>query len=215
MSFSLYVHIPWCQSKCPYCDFNSHAAAVWPEAEYTRALVTELEHRVQSPPFAGVQVKTIFFGGGTPSLFAPGSIGKIIDAASRLCGVERDAEITLEANPGTVDAPKLAGLRAAVALALGGERIDARRALELNLITKLVPMSQLDSEVRRLARRLKGQSALVMSLGKQAIYDSAAMDYVGALNYLKEMVALVSTTEDLAEGVNAFLAKRAPTFKGR
>ena len=113
MSFSLYVHIPWCQSKCPYCDFNSHAAAVWPEAEYTRALVTELEHRVQSPPFAGVQIKTIFFGGGTPSLFAPESIGKIIDAASRLCGVERDAEITLEANPGTVDAPKLAGLRAA------------------------------------------------------------------------------------------------------
>jgi len=113
VSFSLYVHIPWCQSKCPYCDFNSHAAAVWPEAAYTRALVTELEHRVQSPPFAGVQIKTIFFGGGTPSLFAPESIGKIIDAASRLCGVERDAEITLEANPGTVDAPKLAGLRAA------------------------------------------------------------------------------------------------------
>lgn len=113
MSFSLYVHIPWCQSKCPYCDFNSHAAAVWPEAGYTHALVTELEDRVQSPPFAGVQIKTIFLGGGTPSLFAPESIGKIIDAASRLCGVERDAEITLEANPGTVDAPKLAGLRAA------------------------------------------------------------------------------------------------------
>jgi oxygen-independent coproporphyrinogen-3 oxidase len=86
---------------------------VWPEAGYTHALVTELEDRVQSPPFAGVQIKTIFLGGGTPSLFAPESIGKIIDAASRLCGVERDAEITLEANPGTVDAPKLAGLRAA------------------------------------------------------------------------------------------------------
>ncbi|HYL58384.1 MAG TPA: radical SAM family heme chaperone HemW [Candidatus Acidoferrales bacterium] len=113
MSFSLYIHIPWCQSKCPYCDFNSHAAATWPEDDYTSALIAELEHRVQSAPFAGSSIKTIFFGGGTPSLFAPGSIANVIDAANRLCGIERDAEITLEANPGTVDAPKLAGMRAA------------------------------------------------------------------------------------------------------
>jgi oxygen-independent coproporphyrinogen-3 oxidase len=113
VSFSLYVHIPWCQSKCPYCDFNSHAAASWPEADYTRALISELEHRVGAAPYAGERLKTIFFGGGTPSLFDPKSIGEIIDAANRLCGIEADAEITLEANPGTVDAAKLSGMRAA------------------------------------------------------------------------------------------------------
>jgi putative oxygen-independent coproporphyrinogen III oxidase len=113
VSFSLYVHIPWCQSKCPYCDFNSHAASSWPEADYTRALISELEHRVGSAPYSGERLKTIFFGGGTPSLFDPKSIGEIIDAANRLCGIEADAEITLEANPGTVDAAKLSGMRAA------------------------------------------------------------------------------------------------------
>jgi len=113
VSFSLYVHIPWCQSKCPYCDFNSHAASSWPEADYTHALISELEHRVRAAPYSGERLKTIFFGGGTPSLFDPKSIAEIIDAANRLCGIEADAEITLEANPGTVDAAKLSGMRAA------------------------------------------------------------------------------------------------------
>ncbi|MGH7948756.1 MAG: radical SAM family heme chaperone HemW [Candidatus Binataceae bacterium] len=113
MSFSLYVHIPWCQSKCPYCDFNSHAAQAWPEDEYVRALTTELVRRAPQAPFAGDRVKTIFFGGGTPSLFDPESIGKIIECADRLFGVENGAEITLEANPGTVDGEQLFGFKLA------------------------------------------------------------------------------------------------------
>ncbi|HKN12397.1 MAG TPA: radical SAM family heme chaperone HemW [Candidatus Binatus sp.] len=113
MSFSLYIHIPWCQSKCPYCDFNSHAASSWPEEQYTRALISELEYRARTPLFSGQRIKTIFFGGGTPSLFQPKSIGEIIEAVNRVCGTEDDAEITLEANPGTVDFAKLAGMRAA------------------------------------------------------------------------------------------------------
>jgi putative oxygen-independent coproporphyrinogen III oxidase len=111
MSFSLYVHIPYCQAKCPYCDFNSHAAASWPEADYTGALVSELARRVQEPTWAGQSIKTIFFGGGTPSLFRPESIAQVIESTRRLCGFERDAEITLEANPGTVDLAKLRGFR--------------------------------------------------------------------------------------------------------
>ena len=112
MAFSLYIHIPWCQAKCPYCDFNSHAASSWPEEEYTRALITELQRRAQEAPWAGARVKTIFFGGGTPSLFNPRSIARIIAAVDDECGIEPDAEITLEGNPGTVVEAKLAGFRA-------------------------------------------------------------------------------------------------------
>ena len=113
MGFSLYVHIPYCQAKCPYCDFNSHAASAWPEDDYTAALITEMRRRAEETPFKGNSLATIFFGGGTPSLFHPASIGKILDAAREAFGIERDAEITLEANPGTVDQEKLSGFRAA------------------------------------------------------------------------------------------------------
>jgi oxygen-independent coproporphyrinogen-3 oxidase len=113
MSFSLYIHIPYCQSKCPYCDFNSYAAPVWPETEYIRALQAEMTYRAATPPWAGQRINTIFFGGGTPSLFVPASIGSVIEAADRLFGINRNAEVTLEANPGTVNGSKLLGFRAA------------------------------------------------------------------------------------------------------
>jgi oxygen-independent coproporphyrinogen-3 oxidase len=111
--FSLYIHIPYCQAKCPYCDFNSHAATAWPEDDYTRALIAEMARRAEEVAFKGNTIATIFFGGGTPSLFQPESIGKILDAANGTFGIEKDAEITLEANPGTVDENKLRGFRAA------------------------------------------------------------------------------------------------------
>jgi len=126
LSLSLYIHIPYCQAKCPYCDFNSHAASSWPEADYTSALIAELAHRSSGPPFSGERLKTIFFGGGTPSLFSARSIGSILDAAAGRFGIDPDAEITLEANPGTVDAAKLDGLRAAGVnrLSFGAQSFD-------------------------------------------------------------------------------------------
>ena len=68
--FSLYIHIPYCKAKCPYCDFNSYAAQHWPEDAYVAALIKELEHYAAQPAWHGA-IQTIFFGGGTPSLFAP------------------------------------------------------------------------------------------------------------------------------------------------
>jgi oxygen-independent coproporphyrinogen-3 oxidase len=111
VSFSLYVHIPYCESKCPYCDFNSYAVKGWPEAPYVDALIAELRTRAEQPPWSGERLRTIFFGGGTPSLFEAASLGRVLDEADRLFNIEHGAEITAEANPGTVDLAKLRAMR--------------------------------------------------------------------------------------------------------
>lgn len=112
--FSLYIHIPYCDSKCPYCDFNSYAVKRWPEREYADGLITEMTAYAAQPAWRDGVVQTVFFGGGTPSLFAPETIAAILAAAFRLWPRQRpDIEITLEANPGTVDGAKLRGFAAA------------------------------------------------------------------------------------------------------
>ncbi|MFN8640539.1 MAG: radical SAM family heme chaperone HemW [Candidatus Binatia bacterium] len=112
-AFSLYVHIPYCDAKCPYCDFNSYAAKRWPERAYADALIAELDAAAADPAWADGAIGTVFFGGGTPSLFAPETIADLLAAARRRWPLAADAEITLEANPGTVDEVKLRGLRGA------------------------------------------------------------------------------------------------------
>jgi putative oxygen-independent coproporphyrinogen III oxidase len=102
---SLYVHIPWCARKCPYCDFNSHEArAAVPEDRYVAALVADLEHAL--PAVWGRRVHSVFLGGGTPSLFSARGIDAILAATRARLALAADAEITLEANPGTVEAGK-------------------------------------------------------------------------------------------------------------
>lgn len=109
---SLYVHMPWCVRKCPYCDFNSHEArGNLPEKEYVTALLRDLESAL--PQIWGRKVYTVFFGGGTPSLFSVESFDQILTAVRALVPLDYDAEITLEANPGTFEAEKFAGFRAA------------------------------------------------------------------------------------------------------
>ena len=109
---ALYVHIPWCVRKCPYCDFNSHqATGELPEAEYVRALLADLDCELGRA--GGRRFGSVFIGGGTPSLFSAQAIGAVLEAAERRIGLLPDAEITLEANPGTADADNFRGYRAA------------------------------------------------------------------------------------------------------
>jgi oxygen-independent coproporphyrinogen III oxidase len=111
--FSLYIHIPYCISKCPYCDFNSHVVARIPERDYTDAVIRELDHYASAPNWQGRTVQSIFFGGGTPSTFTPSSIGAILERAFSSFPVDPNCEITLEANPGTVDYGYFSGYRGA------------------------------------------------------------------------------------------------------
>lgn len=112
-AFSLYVHIPYCQAKCPYCDFNSYAATTWPEDAYADALLEELRRRGDAAPFVGAAIGTIFFGGGTPSLFRPRTIDRLLNGVSAAFALADDIEITLEANPGTIERARLADFRRA------------------------------------------------------------------------------------------------------
>jgi oxygen-independent coproporphyrinogen-3 oxidase len=109
---SLYVHIPWCVRKCPYCDFNSHETkGEIPEREYVASLIADLE--LALPHVWGRPVRTVFFGGGTPSLLSARALDELLSAIRARLPLAPDAEITLEANPGTFEAQKFADFRAA------------------------------------------------------------------------------------------------------
>ncbi|TLM74295.1 radical SAM family heme chaperone HemW [Microbulbifer harenosus] len=149
---SLYVHIPWCVRKCPYCDFNSHEFAAGehiathhttgtepdggqlPEVDYVDQLERDL--RSQLPWVQGRKLGSIFFGGGTPSLFSPAAIGRILDLAESLVGFHEGIEITLEANPGTFEQAKFAGYRSAGVnrLSIGVQSFDPLQLRNLGRI---------------------------------------------------------------------------------
>jgi oxygen-independent coproporphyrinogen-3 oxidase len=132
---SLYVHIPWCVRKCPYCDFNSHQArGEVPEKAYVEALVSDLEQAL--PEVWGRRVGSVFFGGGTPSLFSAAAIESLISAFRARLTLAPDCEITLEANPGTFEAEKFRGYREAgvTRLSIGIQSFDPRHLSTLGRI---------------------------------------------------------------------------------
>src|SRR5262249_7152347 len=134
----LYVHLPWCLKKCPYCDFNSHerrgVLSELPEQRYVDALLADLEFAL--PQIWGRRIGTIFFGGGTPSLFSAQAIDRALAGIRARVPVAPDAEVTLEANPGTFEQEKFAGFKAAGInrLSLGVQSFDPRHLKALGRV---------------------------------------------------------------------------------
>jgi oxygen-independent coproporphyrinogen-3 oxidase len=132
---ALYAHFPWCVQKCPYCDFNSYTLKeTLPEQRYIDTLRRDLD--AQLPEVAGRPFVSVFLGGGTPSLFSPEAIGQLLDHARTSSGFVDDIEVTLGANPGTIERGKFAEYRAAgvTRVSLGAQSFDARQLQKLGRI---------------------------------------------------------------------------------
>ena len=147
---ALYVHLPWCVRKCPYCDFNSHAMPQnMPQREYIDALIEDLDHDLTK-----VRDRTlisIFFGGGTPSLFSPEEIGRLLEAVRERFVVSDELEVTLEANPGTIEHGRFAGYREAgvTRVSLGVQSFNEQQLKTLGRIHGAEDVHRAVDELRR------------------------------------------------------------------
>lgn len=179
---SLYIHIPWCVKKCPYCDFNSHhTPQTLPEEAYLAKLKQDLEQ--DSHWIQGRRLRSIFFGGGTPSLFSAKTIGAILECAEKTIGFEEDIEITLEANPGTFEQEKFKGYHHA----------------GINRLSVGVQSFQ-EKHLHKLGRIHNSQEAInAISSAQQAGFDNINIDLMHGLpeqsvaeaeNDLKQAIAL-------------------------
>ena len=170
---SLYVHIPWCVRKCPYCDFNSHEVrGDLPEQQYGQALMADLERAL--PSVWGRRVHTVFFGGGTPSLLSAKTLDEILSGVRARVPLAPDAEITLEANPGTFEAGKFAEFRALGInrLSIGVQSFNPRHLKALGRIHD-------DHEARRAIEMARSyfdniNLDLMYALPEQALLDAEA-----------------------------------------
>jgi oxygen-independent coproporphyrinogen-3 oxidase len=180
---SLYVHIPWCLRKCPYCDFNSHEKrGELPEEAYVEALVADLETTL--PRVWGRRIHTIFIGGGTPSLFSPEAIDQVLTAVRTRLPVLPEAEITMEANPGTFEIERFRGFGAAGVnrLTIGVQSFDAAKLEALG----------------RVHGPDEARAAIEAAL---AIFDTVNVDLMYALPSQTPDQALADVREAIARGV--------------
>lgn len=132
---SLYIHMPWCERKCPYCDFNSHASSNIEEESYIDALLQDFEGELELPGVRARKINSVFIGGGTPSLFSAVAIKRLLSGIAQRAACE-ETEITLEANPGSADSSKFAGYREAGVnrLSIGIQSFDDEKLAALGRI---------------------------------------------------------------------------------
>ena len=179
---ALYVHFPWCVRKCPYCDFNSYTLKeALPEERYVEALLSDLSR--QAADLTDRPLISIFLGGGTPSLFSPEAIARVLEAAQRAFAGAAAPEVTLEANPGTIERGRFAEYRAAGInrVSLGAQSFDARRLQTLGRIHS-------PQETRRAAQEL--HAAGLGNFNLDLMYALPGQDAAGALSDVEEAVAL-------------------------
>jgi len=179
---ALYVHFPWCVRKCPYCDFNSYALSgeLTPEP-YLERLVRDLA--AQAAHVAGREVISVFLGGGTPSLFPAEAIGRVLEAVGRQLALAHDAEVTLEANPGTIERGAFREYRAAgvTRVSLGAQSFDPATLKALGRIHS-------PAEARRAAEEL--HAAGLTNFNLDLMYALPHQELPGALRDLEEALAL-------------------------
>jgi putative oxygen-independent coproporphyrinogen III oxidase len=182
---SLYVHFPWCVRKCPYCDFNSYTLhGSLDEGRYLEAL--ELDIQSQSAEVTGREIVSVFLGGGTPSLFSPAAIGRVLDTTRRHLTVAADVEVTLEANPGTIERGRFAEYRAAGVnrVSLGAQSFDARQLATLGRIHS-------PAETRRAAEEL--HCAGLNNFNLDLMYALPRQDVAAAVRDIDAAIALAPT----------------------
>ena len=178
---SLYVHIPWCLRKCPYCDFNSHEKREEvPEEQYVDAVVADLESAL--PNVWGRRLHTIFIGGGTPSLFAPQAIDRLLTAVRTRIPVDPSAEITMEANPGTFERERFQGYRDAGVnrLSVGVQSFDDARFAAIGRVHGA-------DDARR---ALQAALAIYPTVNLDLMYALPGQDLEGAMRDVREAIAL-------------------------
>ena len=179
---SLYVHFPWCVRKCPYCDFNSYTLnGELEERRYVEALERDLE--AQALDVRGREVVSIFFGGGTPSLFSPEAIGRVIEQARRHLALASDVEVTMEANPGAIEHGRFGEYRAAglTRVSLGAQSFDPQRLVALGRIHS-------PDETRRAAEEL--HAAGLDNFNLDLMYALPGQDVRAAVRDLEAALAL-------------------------
>jgi oxygen-independent coproporphyrinogen-3 oxidase len=186
---SLYVHMPWCVRKCPYCDFNSHGVRGTPEyATYVDVLLADLDAdlRDMGEALHGRSIGTVFFGGGTPSLFSPELVGRFLDGAKERLAFAHDAEVTLETNPGTVEHGRFDGYLAAGVnrISFGVQSFDNTK---LHRLGRIHSASEAANAVR------SAQDAGLDNINIDLMYALPDQDLAGALDDVDKAMALAPT----------------------